>query len=212
MWVGTLVGGDFSAVQLQHEALIGDAGFCDDVEDRYLTRNLAVGTGVTSFAGTYEEFCQTAGCAAGASPTREVYLSGFATGPMAVVPTPTMVTATDVAGTATMPGSRAAALEGSLVRLSNVRLTSLGAHPDGGTATNFLVADATDTAGAHAIQLDMSNFVGAPCTRDSLTARMIGGTVASVTGILEIDFGTWIVKVRTPNDVAGANCMGDAGM
>jgi hypothetical protein len=208
-WVGTVAGGELSAIQVQHESLIGDAGSCNDVDDRSLPKTLAAGLTVSAMAGTYEEFCSTTGCAAGAAPTREIYLSSLTTGAAAALPAPTTVTVADIAGTATAPGSRAVALEGSLVRLVDVHLASLGAFPDGGAVTDFAVADPGD-ASARALVLDVSNFLDAPCVRDGLTRRMVGGSVASITGVLEIGFGTWALKLRQRGDVPDVTC-GDAG-
>ena len=125
---------------------------------------------------------------------------------MGAAPTPGAATAIEVGQTgAGAIGARALALEGTLIRLSNVRVNATIA--DGGF-TNVTVSDPMDATRTVAILI--SNFPSATCTRNYFNAQ--NGMTTSVTGILVPDFGKWSIRLRNEMDVTGLSCARDAGV
>jgi hypothetical protein len=219
VWVGKASGGDFSGIQVQELVDRGSASNCFDMSlVRKIPANITVGTRITSVVNAnYNEFC------AGPSGTNpgmcrnyeqsQLFL-GAATAAintmgMGTVPTPSDVTVAMIGQTSGgMLGPRTLVLEGTLVRVRNVRVTTTMSSNDGGmTFTTVTVADPMDPT--HTLDVQISNFPRTACTRDYF--NRINGMNTSVTGILVPDFGVWKIRLRNENDVEGLDCTTDAG-
>ncbi len=211
VWVGSPAGGDFSAIQVQETIPRGVATSCFNAMANKIPENITPGTRVQVIDATYGEFC---GAAMMIPMCRDfeqsqIFLGGRAmllTMGMGTAPTPGAATAIEVGQTgAGAIGARTLALEGTLVRLSNVRVNAVVA--DGGF-TNVTVSDPMDAT--RTVGILISNFPATACTRTYFNAQ--NGMTTSVTGILVPDFGKWSIRLRNETDVAGLSCARDAGV
>jgi hypothetical protein len=219
VWVGKATGGDFSGIQVQELVDRGSAMNCFDMSlVRKIPADIAVGTRITSVVNAnFGEFCAGP---SGANPgmcrnyeQSQLFL-GAATAAintmgMGAVPTPSDVTVAAIGQTSGgMLGTRTLALEGTLVRVRNVRVTATMSSNDGGAAfTTVSVADPMDVT--RTLEVQISNFTRTTCTRNYFNS--INGMNTSITGILVPDFGVWKIRLRNENDVEGLNCNTDGG-
>ncbi len=213
-WVGKPNGGDFSAIQVQEVFPRGSATGCFAAPVQKIPSDLAVGQPITSMDGNYTEFC-TAGMV---MPCRDFEQSQIFLGSAGKlvrgsgtsnVPTPQSVTVADLSKDPNSgPGPRALGLEGTLVKVSNVRVIQMA--QDGGAFTDTFVADVSDTSGQKPIEVEIRNFTTTNCVRAHFVT-MNGRTVPSITGILAPDLGKWTIRLRDEKDVGGLVC-GDAGV
>jgi hypothetical protein len=129
------------------------------------------------------------------------------TGAPGAAPAPAMVNFSDVAQNADgTPGTRTLALEGVLVRVSNVRLRAQSMMTDAGSSfSSYTAYDAADTGMTRPLGIQIENFVTTRCVRDYITANT-GMTAASITGILVPNFGVWSLRIRDEHDIAGIDC------
>jgi hypothetical protein len=221
VWVGKATGGDFGGIQVQELVDRGGAMNCFDMSlVRKIPADIAVGTRITSVVNAnFGEFC--AGPAGGNPGMCRNYeqsqlFLGAATAAintmgMGTVPTPSDVTVPAIGQTSGgMLGTRTLALEGTLVRVRNVRVTATMSSNDGGAAfTTVSVADPMDAT--RTLEVQISNFTRTSCVRTFFNG-LNGMNAASITGILVPDFGVWKIRLRNENDVEGINCTtGDAG-
>lgn len=220
VWVGKATGGDFGGIQVQEVVDRGAASNCFDMSlVRKIPADIAIGTRVTSVVNAnFGEFC--AGPAGGNPGMCRNYeqsqlFLGAATAAintmgMGTVPTPSDVTVPVIGQTSgAMLGTRTLALEGTLVRVRNVRVTATMSSNDGGAAfTTVTVADPADAT--RTLEIQISNFTRTTCTRNYFNS-INGMNAASITGILVPDFGVWKIRLRSENDVEGLNCNTDAG-
>ncbi len=221
VWVGTSTGGDFSGIQVQELIDRGAAMNCFDTSlVRKIPADIAPGTRITSVANAnYGEFCAGP---SGGNPgmcrnfeQSQLFL-GAATAAvntmgMGTLPTPSDVAVPAIGQTSGgMLGTRTLALEGTLVRVRNVRVTATMNSNDGGTAfTTVTVADPM-TAGS-SIEVQISNITNANCARTFFT-NLNGMNATGITGILVPDFGVWKIRLRSVMDAEGLNCSSDAGV
>jgi hypothetical protein len=211
IWVGNPVSGDYTAIQVQ-ELIRLPAGTtsCFDVAAGKISPDFAPGDAVTSIENaTYSEFCAGP---AGATPCTDfeqsnIFLGGTATitrGTAGTAPTPTTVTVAELVSENGAPGTRALALEGGLLRVENVRISSRTESAGSSTITLYsaYLADAPTIA----VEIVVQNFVTTRCVRDELT-RLAGGTdTATISGVLLPNFGRWSLRVRDEGDIAGLTC------
>lgn len=211
VWVGTAAGGDFSGIQVQEVFPRGVATSCFNAMPQKISDTITPGTRVQVIDATYGEFCGAAmqNMMCRDFEQSQIFLGGRAmltTMGMGMAPTPAMATAAEIGQTAApMIGTRTLALEGTLVRLSNVRINAVIA--DGGF-TNVTVNDPGDATRTVAIQI--TNFPNTGCTRTHFNTN--NGMNTTVTGILVPDFGKWSLRLRNENDVLGLTCVRDGGV
>jgi hypothetical protein len=220
VWVGTASGGDHSAIQVQELVERGAASNCfDAMLVRKIPDNVQPGTRVTAITNaTYNEFCAgPSGAPAGACRNFEqsnIFLGGTATITvmgMGTVPTPTDVMVPQVGQTAMgMLGTRTLALEGTLIRVRNVRVNATMMSNEAGTSfTTVSIADPMDST--RSLDVLISNFPRTACARTFFSMQN-GMSVGSITGLLVPDFGVWKLRLRNETDVEGLSCAtGDAG-
>lgn len=215
VWIGKTAGGDFTGVQVQEVLDRGTSANCFGVAAGKIPATIAPGDRVTAVEGRYDEFCAGP---SGTPPTmcrsfEQTQISvgamtaKFTVGAAGTVPTPATVTVADlVKDAAGAEGPRALDLEGTLVRVTNVKVL----QETSGSFTSTLVVDASDTASAKKLEIQISNFLATSCVRTYFAAQN-GMTVASITGVLVPDFGRWKLRIRNENDVSGVTCATDAG-
>jgi hypothetical protein len=220
VWVGTAAGGDFGGIQVQELVDRGAASNCFDASlVRKIPMDIAPGTRITSVANAnFGEFC--AGPAGGsAGMCRNYEQSQLFLGAMTAAintmgagtaPTPLEVTVPNVGQTSGgMLGTRTLALEGTLIRVNNVRVTTTTTTNDGGSSfTTVNIADPMDAT--RTLEVQISNFTRTACTRNYFNS-INGMTASSITGILVPDFGVWKIRLRNEMDVAGLDCATDGG-
>lgn len=211
IWVGHPVSGDYTAIQVQELIrLPTGTTSCFDVPAGKINPAFAPGDAVTSIENaTYSEFCAGP---AGATPCTDfeqsnIFLGGTATitrGAAGTAPTPTTVTVAELVAEDGAPGTRALALEGGLLQVENVRISSRMETAGSSTITLYsaYLADAPDVA----VDILVQNFVTTRCVRDELTRVAEGTGTATITGVLLPNFGRWTLRVRNENDIAGLTC------
>jgi hypothetical protein len=215
VWIGKTTGGDFRGVQVQELIDRGTATNCFAVTPGKIPAGVAVGDTVTAVEGSYSEFCAGP---TGTDPTMcssfqqtQIFLGGTSAkltlGTAGTVPTPSTVTVGDLVNDAAgAPGPKALALEGTLVKVSNVKVL----QETSGSFTSTLVVDSADTTSSKKLEIQVSNFLTTGCVRTYFAAQN-GMTVESITGVLVPDFGRWKIRIRNENDVSGVTCATDAG-
>lgn len=215
VWIGKTTGGDFTGVQVQEVLDRGTAMNCFGVAAGKIPSTIAPGDRVTAVEGRYDEFCAgpTGTPATMCRSFEQTQISvgamtaKFTVGSAGTAPTPATVTVADlVKDAAGADGPRALDLEGTLVRVSNVKVL----QETSGSFTSTLVVDASDTASSKKLEIQISNFLTTACVRTYFAAQN-GMTVSSITGILVPDFGRWKLRIRNENDVSGVTCATDAG-
>lgn len=219
-WIGSGTTGDFSGVQVQELVRMGDAGDCFHAPAGKIPADLIPGDRISAIReAQYTEFC------AGPSGvdrsmcrnweqtqlfvgTRNGQFVRAGTGS---APMPTEVAVSEIAPTT--DGSlapRTLALEGVLIRVSNVRVRTT--MTDAGSVPDIEVFDSSDTTMARPLRIQVSNFLNTRCVRDYFVARN-GMTVTSITGVFLPSFGRWTLRIRDENDVSGVTCTrGDGGV
>ncbi len=216
VWVGTSTGGDFNGIQVQEVVDRGAAANCFDMSlVRKIPLDIAPGARITSVANAnFGDFCAGP---SGGNPAMcrnyeqsQLFLGAMNSAinvmGMGTVPTPSDVAVPAVGQTGPgMLGMRTLALEGTLVRVRNVRVTATMNSNDGGTAfTTVTVADPA-TPGS-TLEVQISNITNANCVRTHFNT--INGMMSpGITGILVPDFGVWKLRLRAVSDVEGLNCM-----
>lgn len=220
VWVGDGTGGDFSGVQVQELLPAPDSGDCFAATPRRLPADLAPGDRITAIeSALYSEFCAGP---LGVDRTmcrnwEQTQLLGpraftrMGTGP---APAPTTVRVLDIAQMADgTPGPRDLALEGTLLRVENVRVRASMMVSDGGRPfTRVELFDMSDTAMTRPLPVQVTAFRAVDCVRTFFVSQN-GMTVSSVTGILVPNFGEWQLRIRDENDVSGTMCGArDAGV
>jgi hypothetical protein len=220
VWVGTATGGDHSAIQVQELVERGAASNCfDAMLVRKIPDTIQPGARVTAITNaTYNEFCAgPSGAPAGMCRNFEqsnIFLGGTATITfmgMGTVPTPVDVTVPVVGQNAmAMVGTRTLALEGSLIRVRNVRVNATTTTTEAGSMfTTVSIADPADAT--RNLEVLISNFPRTSCARTFFSMQN-GMSVGSITGVLVPDFGVWKIRLRNESDVEGLTCTtGDAG-
>ncbi|MDP3275290.1 MAG: hypothetical protein Q8Q09_08865 [Deltaproteobacteria bacterium] len=212
VWIGSATGGDHSAIQVQELITRGAASSCFNVMPRKIPMDIAPGTPVMAVSNaTYSEFCAgPAGAPAGLCRDFEqsnVFLGGTATitaAGMGPAPTPTDITVAQIGQTMmNMPGPRALALEGTLVRVRNVRVTTTMTMSGMSTFTTVAINDPADAT--RKVNVLISNFPATGCARTHFTG-LNGMMAPEITGILVPDFGVWSIRLRNEMDVMGLTC------
>jgi hypothetical protein len=215
VWIGKAAGGDFRGVQVQELLDRGTATSCFAVTPGKIPGTVAPGDTVTAVEGTYSEFCAGP---TGGDPTMcrafeqtQIFVGGtsgkLTLGGAGTTPTATSVTVANlVKDAAGAEGPRALALEGTLVRVTNVKVL----QELSGTFKATLVVDAGDTTSSRKLEIQISNFINTNCVR-TYFADQEGLSVGSITGILVPDFGRWKIRIRDEKDVSGVICATDAG-
>ncbi len=206
--VGKMTGGDFTGLQLIETLPRGGALDCFAVPSGKIPIPVSVGDRLGAVAGTYVEFCADPEVPSDCRAFEQTQLLlGGAAGRTAwdgpgPPPTPVTVTVADLVNDAAgADGPRALALEGTLVRVDDVRVLQEISGPNMATR----LVDATDGAAAKKLEVVIANFAHSACVRAYFAANeaMI---LASVTGILLPDDGRWKIRVRDEADVSGAAC------
>ncbi len=182
---------------------------CFDLPAGKISPDFAPGDSVTAISdATYNEFCASP---SGTTPDpctdfeqSNIFLGGTAAivrGAAGTAPEPVVVSVADLVGEDGTPGSRAIALEGTLLRVETVRIN---ATPDGDfTRYSAFAADAP----TEELDIFVSNFPETGCVRDHFAALATGEeTVPSITGVLLPNFGRWTLRIRDEGDVAGLEC------
>ncbi|UJR80502.1 hypothetical protein [Sandaracinus amylolyticus] len=209
VWVGSAEGGDFSAIQVQEliDLPEGTAN-CFALAPNRISADFAPGDAVTAIENaTYNEFCAGP---SGPPPSpctdfeqSNVFLGGTATitrGAAGTAPEPTVVAVADLVAAEGAPGPRALALEGTLLRVEDVRIN---ATVDGSfTQYSAFLTDAPTIE----LDIQVSNFPSTACVRSHFDTLAEGTDTATVTGILLPNFGRWTLRLRNESDVEGLTC------
>jgi hypothetical protein len=215
VWIGKSGGGAFAGVQVQELLDRGTASNCFAVTPGKIGSTIVPGQPVSAIEGTYAEFCAgptgTPATMCRSFEQTQIFLGGTATftlsGGGGATPTPTSVAVADlVKDAAGAEGPRALDLEGTLVRVTNVKVL----QELSGTFKATLVVAAGDTTSSKKLEIQISNFINTNCVR-TYFADQEGLSVSSITGILVPDFGRWKIRLRDEKDVSGVICATDAG-
>lgn len=221
-WVGKVSGGDFTGIQVQESVRNPTMMSCFSLTTGLkIPADLQAGAAIAGILdSTFSDFClgptgvdrsmcrnfEQSQIFLGGAGSR-VMLSGTPMSPM-----PLSVTTGDLVIAAGAPGPRALALEGTLVRVSNVRAQVTMGMSGMTTFTTYALVASDDSGATRPLQLVISNFIRTSCVRNFLSNR--GMTpITSVTGILTPDFGVWKLRLRDENDIEGiGSCATDGGM
>lgn len=216
-WVGK-ANGDFSGIQVQELINRGTASDCFAVMARKIPMDLQPGARIASITNAnFGEFCSgPTGSMAGMCRNFEqsqLFL-GAANATVTVMgagtaPTPASVSVGDLVAEMGAPGARALNLEGSLVKVSNVRVYTY--RPMGSMFDTYALVASDDTGNTKQLDLIISNFPRTSCARSFVMSRGTG-TIASVSGILMPNFGRWSLRLRDERDLEGVACASDGGM
>lgn len=217
VWIGRAGGGAYAGVQVQELVKRGTATNCFTAPPGKISSVVMPGDTVNAVESvSYGEFCAgpsgTPATACANWEQTQLFLGAadakITFGAPSSTPTGTNSPVVDlVSDAAGAPGTQALELEGTLVRVSNIRVL----QEPSGSFTATLVVDGSDPSGSRKLEILISNFVTTSCVRSWFAGRA-GTVIPSITGILLPDFGRWKLRIRDHKDVTGVTCATDGGV